>query len=70
MKGRKINGLYVLNGQTTVRQASVTNSSEYRSKVWHLRLGHMSERALKEIQKKGVFEMIRYVLQDSVKTAF
>ncbi|KAH9751241.1 Integrase catalytic domain-containing protein [Citrus sinensis] len=55
MKGTKLNGLYVLNGQTTVGEASVIENSEDKARLWHLRLGHMSERGLKELQKKGVF---------------
>ncbi|KAH9658076.1 Integrase catalytic domain-containing protein [Citrus sinensis] len=55
MKGTKQNGLYVLNGHTTVGEASVTERSEDKARLWHLRLGHMSERGPKELQKKGVF---------------
>ncbi|KAH9754460.1 hypothetical protein KPL71_015451 [Citrus sinensis] len=55
MKGNKNNGLYVLNGQTVIGEASVTESGEDKSKLWHLRLGHMSEKGLKELEKKGVF---------------
>ncbi|KAH9697198.1 hypothetical protein KPL71_023512 [Citrus sinensis] len=41
MKGTKLNGLYSLNGQTTVGEASVTKNSEDKARLWHLRLGHM-----------------------------
>ncbi|KAG9453140.1 hypothetical protein H6P81_006044 [Aristolochia fimbriata] len=46
MKGRKIGTLYVLDGSTvtgstTVASASLTESETTR--LWHLRLGHMSE---------------------------
>ena len=44
MKGTKQNGLYVLNGHTTVGEASVTEKSEDKARLWHLRLGRMSER--------------------------
>ena len=45
----------MLNGHTTVGEASVTEMSEDKVRLWHLRLGHMSDRGLKELQKKGVF---------------
>ena len=44
MKGNKNNGMYVRNGQTVIGEASVTESGEDKSMLWHLRLGHMSER--------------------------
>ncbi|KAH9681219.1 hypothetical protein KPL71_026889 [Citrus sinensis] len=55
MKGNKNNGLYVMNRQTVIGEASITESGEDKSKLWHLRLGHMSEKGLKELEKKGVF---------------
>ena len=55
MKGTKLNGLYVLNRQTIIGEASVTENSEDKARLGHLRLGHMSERELKELQKKEVF---------------
>lgn len=56
IKGTKLNGLYVLGGQTTIKEASVTEKNEERSKIWHLRLGHISEKGLKELKKQGVFK--------------
>ncbi|KAH9770104.1 hypothetical protein KPL71_012259 [Citrus sinensis] len=55
MKGLKQNGLYVTDGHTAVREASVTDSGGNRSMLWHLRMGHMSERGLRELQKQEVF---------------
>ncbi|KAH9658397.1 hypothetical protein KPL70_023479 [Citrus sinensis] len=55
MKGIKQNGLYVMDGHTAVGEASVTDSKLNRSMLWHLRMGHMSERGLRELQKQGVF---------------
>ncbi|KAH9706111.1 hypothetical protein KPL70_012113 [Citrus sinensis] len=54
IKGNKNNGLYVMNGQTVIGEASITESSEDKSKLWHLRLGHISEKGLKELEKKEV----------------
>lgn len=51
IKGKKVNGLYLLDEQTVVGEASITNHSEDKAKIWHLRLGHMSENSLNELQK-------------------
>ncbi|KAG9441834.1 hypothetical protein H6P81_017688 [Aristolochia fimbriata] len=57
MKGRKIGTLYVLDGSTvtgstTVASASLTESETTR--LWHLRLGHMSERGLNLLSRRGL----------------
>lgn len=51
MKGRKVNGLYVIEGKMIVGEASVTDSGENKTRLWYLRLGYMSERRLKELQR-------------------
>ena len=56
MKGIKQNGLYVMDGHTVVGEANVTNSRGNRSMLWHLRMRHISERGLRELQKQRVFE--------------
>ena len=55
MKGNKNNGMYVMNGQTVIGEASITENGEDKSKLWHLKLGHISEKGLKELEKKMVF---------------
>lgn len=48
IKGSKLNGLYVSNGQIAIREAIITNNKD-RSKLWYLKLGDISERALEEL---------------------
>ena len=52
MKGNKHNGLYVLQGTVVTGNVSVS-SSLYLDKtlMWHLRLGHISEKGLRVLEK-------------------
>lgn len=46
-KGRRSNGLYILEESTVIRHVSVASQTmEDKSKLWHLRLGHISEKGL------------------------
>ncbi|KAH9744865.1 hypothetical protein KPL70_003863 [Citrus sinensis] len=55
MKGVKENGLYVLQGSSVPVQEGVSAvSEEDRTKLWHLRLGHMSIKGLQELSKQGL----------------
>lgn len=53
MKGTRKNELYVLIGSLTSPEilASVKGN---KTKLWHIRLAHMSERGLKELIKQGL----------------
>ncbi|KAK2447548.1 secreted RxLR effector protein [Trifolium repens] len=54
-KGSKINGLYILDGSTVISNAlAVSVETEDITKLWHLRLGHVSERGLVELAKQGL----------------
>ncbi|KAH9648835.1 hypothetical protein KPL70_025759 [Citrus sinensis] len=54
MKGSLSNGLYVLQGTAITGAVGVSNQSLDKTMMWHLRLGHMSERGLRELSKQGV----------------
>ncbi|KAG8477605.1 hypothetical protein CXB51_030323 [Gossypium anomalum] len=60
MKGqRKIAKLYVLQGSTVTGDAAVASSSlsdDDITKLWHMRLGHMSENGMTELSKKGLLD--------------
>ncbi|KAH9782268.1 hypothetical protein KPL71_008823 [Citrus sinensis] len=54
MKGCLSNGLYVLQSTAVTGAVGVSNQSLDKIMMWHLRLGHMSERGLRELSKQGV----------------
>ncbi|KAG8492267.1 hypothetical protein CXB51_009957 [Gossypium anomalum] len=60
MKGqRKIAKLYVLQGSTIIGDTAVTSSSlsnDDITKLWHIRLGHMSENGMTELSKRGLLD--------------
>ncbi|KAH9648891.1 hypothetical protein KPL70_025781 [Citrus sinensis] len=80
LKGIRKNGLYVLEGTTVTRMVSVSSSSSVdKTRLWHLRLGHMSLRGLKKLSKQGLLgsdtigEMVfceDCVLGKSTRTSF
>lgn len=46
MKENLINGLYVLFGNTIVKYHAHYIKEQDNAKLWHLRLGHISDRGL------------------------
>ncbi|XP_059671098.1 uncharacterized protein LOC132316642 [Cornus florida] len=57
LKGKQRKGLYFLQGSTVTGAASVSSSIDQDSvttHLWHMRLGHMSERGLTELSKRGL----------------
>ncbi|KAJ4708838.1 Retrovirus-related Pol polyprotein from transposon TNT 1-94 [Melia azedarach] len=57
MKGERRNGLYILQSMApSGNSAESLNSTDDQTKLWHLRLAHMSEKGLKELSKQGFCE--------------
>ena len=57
MKAQRKGMLYILQGKTVEGQSAVTESSmsdEEVAQLWHMRLGHLSERGLTELGKRGL----------------
>ncbi|KAH9762947.1 hypothetical protein KPL70_001004 [Citrus sinensis] len=53
MKGCRRNGLYVLKGSVELH-GIITNVNSDKTRLWHMRLAHMSEKGLKELSKQGL----------------
>ncbi|GKV16510.1 hypothetical protein SLEP1_g27143 [Rubroshorea leprosula] len=57
LKGKKVGGLYHLQGSTVNGTCAVSTSSNPNNDVtrlWHMRLGHMSERGMMELSKRSL----------------
>lgn len=54
MKWLRTNGLYILVGSSPMVGITVSVSSD-KTKLWHMRLAHISERGLKELNNQGLF---------------
>ncbi|RZB53427.1 Retrovirus-related Pol polyprotein from transposon TNT 1-94 [Glycine soja] len=51
----KSSGLFILVGSTIVGHASISSNTLIdKTKLWHLRLGHVSERGLHELEKQNL----------------
>ncbi|WVZ11552.1 hypothetical protein V8G54_016082 [Vigna mungo] len=53
-KGRRRNDLYILEGSTVIGHVSVASGTENTARLWHLRMGHISEKGLEELEKQDL----------------
>jgi transposase InsO family protein len=60
LKANRINSLYHLQGTTVTGSAAVSTiaSDPHITKLWHMRLGHMSEKGMHLLCKKGLLDNI------------
>ena len=58
MKEKKINGLYTLQDSTVTSATTVSTSKSIieTTRLWHMRLGHMSERGLTILSTRGLLD--------------
>ncbi|KAI9200349.1 hypothetical protein LWI28_006437 [Acer negundo] len=60
MKGTRQRNLYFLDGYTVTGRAAVSSSSDDEasdtSRLWHMRLGHVGEKALQGLVKQGLLK--------------
>ena len=58
MKGNLRNGIYYLEGKTISGNAATVIKSDNidQTKLWHMRLGHVSERGLYELERQGILK--------------
>ena len=62
IKGKLMNGLYLLQGSTVVGAAFVSSSSDSdleTARLWHMRLGYMSETWMSILSKHGLLDGIK-----------
>ncbi|PHT40240.1 Retrovirus-related Pol polyprotein from transposon TNT 1-94 [Capsicum baccatum] len=53
LKAIRSGSLYLLQGSTVIGSETIASSNKDNTKLWHLRLGHMSEKGIQILKKKG-----------------
>ena len=68
MKAEKVGNLYRLKGSTQVSEAAiVSDKAEEGSRLWHQRLGHMSEKGLQVLMNRKLLPDLKSLKLDFCK---
>jgi len=67
LKGEPTANLYKMTGSIIVGDASATTEKDNTTRLWHMRLGHMSERGLQVLCKRSALSGIKYCKLDLYK---
>ena len=59
LKGKKHKNLYILEGNTVCGEANLSSSRDEKAYMWHSRLGHMGEKNLEILYKKGLLQSMQ-----------
>lgn len=54
LKAYKLNGLYVLKGETMIGPITIANESGDKTLTWHKRLKHLSDQRQLELSKRSL----------------
>ena len=66
LKRERITNLYKLTGSIIIGDASAATEKKDTTRLWHMCLGHMSERGLHALYKKSTLPDIKYCKLDLV----
>ncbi|XP_062100336.1 uncharacterized mitochondrial protein AtMg00300-like [Humulus lupulus] len=60
MKGKRVNGLYILEGEkVALAEASIVKTQESEMHLWHQRMGHISEQRFRQLLKQGSTDKLK-----------
>ena len=74
MKEEKVRNIYRLKGSTQVSEAAIVSEKEEGTRLWHQRLGHISEKGLQILMKRKSlldlkslkFDFCKHCMENSV----
>jgi len=67
LKGERTTNLYKLTGNIIIGDASAATEKDDTTRLWHMRLGHKSERSLQVLRKRSALLGIKYCKFDLYK---
>jgi len=67
LKEERTSNLYKLTGSIIIGDTSATTENEDTTRLWHMRLGHISKRGLQVLHKRSALPGIKYYKPDLCK---